>query len=86
MQADKSSAALLQLAVERLAVLKTVDYKYEACADNSFQSLLARWVARILAANHAAYKNTLLSMAGGERLSAGTVGNWSLGTGGYLIR
>jgi len=85
-QPDASSAALLQLAIERLAaLLKTVDYKYDACADSSFQSKLGRWVARIPAANHIAYKKTLLSMAGGEHLSTGTVGNWSLASGGYFV-
>ncbi|MEM5299102.1 hypothetical protein VSR82_32880 [Burkholderia sp. JPY481] len=86
-QVDKNACSLLQLAVERLrTVLKTVDYKYEACCDTTFQGLLARWVERIPVANQAAYKKTLQSMAGGENLSASALRNWSLVSGGYFAR
>lgn len=86
-QVDKNARSLLQLAVERLrTVLKTVDYKYDACCDTAFQNLLARWVERIPVANQAVYKKTLQSMVGGENLSARTIQNWSLGTSGYLTR
>ncbi|MGF6634077.1 hypothetical protein OKW38_002761 [Paraburkholderia sp. MM5496-R1] len=78
-QVDKSTRSLLQLAVERLrTVLKTVDYKYDACRVTTFQTFLARWVEHIPVANQPTYKQTLQLMAGGENLSARTyeTGHW----------
>lgn len=83
---DKGAKEHLKQAVRRLkTVMNAVNYKYDACMDESFQKLLRSWESALPKDHRPGYKLILQSMAGGAGLSPKTVRSWSLDSGGYYV-
>lgn len=75
----RASASLLKLAYEKLVKrTKTVEYIYDACGDDDFQTLLERWVDTIPWSRKQAFDAKLESMTGGRGVPKETLRTWSL--------
>ncbi|RKT20435.1 hypothetical protein B0G69_3731 [Paraburkholderia sp. RAU2J] len=78
-----ASASLLKLAYEKLVKrIKTVDYIYDACSDDEFQTLLERWVETIPWTRKKAFDAKLESMTGGRGVPKEMLRTWALETKG----
>jgi hypothetical protein len=74
-----TSASLLKLAYEKLAKrMQVVDYMYDACSDEAFQTLLQRWVETIPSTRRKAFDAKLEAVTGGRGVPKEVLRTWAL--------
>ncbi|SAL18510.1 hypothetical protein AWB64_01257 [Caballeronia sordidicola] len=76
---SRASASLLKLAYEKLVKrMQSVDYMYDACSDEAFQTLLRRWVETIPSTRRKAFDAKLEAITGGSGIPKEVLRTWAL--------